>query len=356
MIHAPGIYFGLSESEYHADVSLSTSGIKKLLEGPEEWWWQSHLNPARPAREVKDCLARGTLWHCRILEPENFDLKYILAPALTDDFASGRPVLRTVSDMKEWLDDNMVPYKKSMLKDELVDIIRLYGQGPDAPYLYDFETARFVEDHREKTVIYSRDVYDDMLDAEGAILSHPEYSKVFAGGMSEVSIFWIDEESGIPMKARIDKLKARAILDYKTIHVPRGKGLKKAALSAIKFEHYDLQVAVYTLAVAHAVNMINAGTGIIHGEVPGSFIDEFRQQPEKLFGFVFQQEERPNAIRGLKVVRNRNDTFNVFGAGLVFMQEGIQLYQRYMELFGTEKRWFDPSGMTDLQDHEIYYS
>ena len=38
MQHKPGIYFNMPEQEYHADPSLSTSGIKLLLQDPEEYW------------------------------------------------------------------------------------------------------------------------------------------------------------------------------------------------------------------------------------------------------------------------------------------------------------------------------
>jgi hypothetical protein len=358
MIHAPGIYFGMPEDEYHADPSLSTSGIKKLIQDPEEFWDQSDMNPEPPPREKKDCLARGTLWHCRILEPENFERKYALAPYIDNDFADGKVVLRTIDDMKEWLDDNLIPYKKSMNKagfEKAVWEAWKLGHGEPEPYLFDRENAGFEELHSDKTVIWSRDIYHEMLAAEAALKAHPYFSKVFIGGMPEVSIFWIDPESNIPMKARIDKLKPKAILDYKTIYVGRGKPTREAALRAIKYEHHDIQTAVYTIGVAHTVNAINAGTAEIWGDVPGAFIDEFRQSPEKPFGFVFQKEERPYQVRGLKVVRRGGDTFNVFGAGLFYMQQGIQLYQRYRELYGTD-RWFDPDGMTEVADHEIYYT
>lgn len=358
MYHKPGIYFGLSDTEYHADPSLSTSGIKKLIQDPEEYWDQSFMNPNPPPREVKDCLSRGTLWHCRILEPELFDDKYILAPYIDKDFADGRRILRTVGDMKAWLDENQVAYKKSGDKadhEKAVWEAWKLGLGTPEPYLFDRENASFADLHSDKTVIWSRDVYQDMLAAERVVKEHPYFSKVFQGGMSEVSIFWIDDESGIPMKARIDKLKPRVILDYKTLHVARGKSARKAALDAIKYENYDIQTAVYTIAVANAVNMINAGTAEIWGDVPGAFIDEFRDAVEKPFGFVFQKEDRPYTVRGLKVVRRGGDLFNVFGNGLVLMQRGIQTYQRFRELYG-EDRWFDPEGMVEVADHEIFYS
>lgn len=359
LYHKPGIYFGLPEKEYHADPSISTSAIKKLIQDPEEYWDQSFMNPNPPPREVKDHLARGTLWHCRILEPELYDQKYIMAPYVDADFADdGCVILRTVKDLKAWLDDNGVPYKKSLEKELLVkavyDAYKL-GLGEPRPYLFDLENARFAAMHSDKTVIWSREVYRDMLAAEAVVKAHPYFSKVFVGGMSEVSIFWIDPETGIPMKCRVDKLKPKVILDYKTLYVSRGKSARKAALDAIKYEHYDVQTAVYTIGVAHAVNMINAGTAEIWGDVPGAFIDEFRETPEKPFGFVFQKEDRPYTVRGLKVVRRGGDLYNVFGNGLFLMNQGLAIYQRFRELYGADQ-WFDPEGMIEVADHEVYYS
>ena len=357
MIHSPGIYFGLHEEEYHADESLSTSGIKKLIQDPEEFWDQSSMNPGKPPQEAKDCLSRGTLWHCRLLEPENFHKKYAIAPYINSDVADGKEVLHTVDDMKEWLDQANVPYKKSMKKSEFERAVleaHKLGYGDTEPYLFDFENQGFANNNAGKTVIWSEEIYNTMLQAEAAMNEHPYFSRVFEGGMSEVSIFWVDQESGLPMKARIDKLKPKVILDYKTIHVSRLKSTRKAALDAIKYEHYDIQTAVYTIAVANAVNMINDKTGIISGDVPGAFIDEFRQTAEKPFGFVFQKEDRPYTVRGLKVVRRGGDLFNVFGNGLHYMTQGIQLYQRYTEMYGRQ-RWVDPEGMTQIEDHEIYY-
>lgn len=357
MIHKPGIYFGMSDVEYHADPSLSTSGIKKIVTDPEEYWDQSYMNPNPPPREVKDCLARGTLWHCRILEPELFDEKYVLAPHIDQDFADGRQVLRTINDMKDWLESNGIAFKKSMDKEGFEKAVWeawKLGLGEPEPYLFDRENQDFAANNPDRTVIWSRAVYQEMLAAEQVIEEHPYFSQVFKGGYSEVSIFWVDE-SGVPMKARIDKLKPNAILDYKTLYVSRGKPTRKAAMDAIKYENYDVQVAVYTIGLANVINLINAGQAEIWGDVTGEFIDALVKTAEKPFGFVFQKEDRPYTVRGVKVVRRGGDLFNVFGNGLFLMNKGIETFLEYKERFG-EKRWFDPEGMIEVGEHEIYYS
>ena len=41
--HAPGIYFGLPEEEYHADRSLSASGIKDIHVTPLTFWLRMNV-------------------------------------------------------------------------------------------------------------------------------------------------------------------------------------------------------------------------------------------------------------------------------------------------------------------------
>lgn len=357
-IHEPGIYFDLPEKEYHADQSLSKSGITTLLDGPEQFWYESWMNPDRPEEEARDHIERGNLWHCRILEPEKFNERYVVAPWLEKGFSNNYWILKTAEDMKKALEDADIPFNKSSRKSELEDLIEQHSDDmAREPWLWDRQKEEFELDCQVKGMIpiYSQTVYDDMLYAEARIKEHPIFSRVVSGGYSEVSIFWVDEETQIPMKCRVDKLKANAILDYKTLSVRRTKGIERCALDAIKYERYDIQAAMYSIGIAHVVNMLNNGTAKIEGDVSGSFIDEFQQRPEKPFGFIFQQAERPNALRGKKVVRRSNDTYNVFGAGAYFMQQGIYLYQKYRDLYG-EKRWVNPAGLEEINDTEIYYN
>ena len=44
----PGVYFNLPAADYHADPSLGSSDLKRLLQAPAVYWWHSHMNPERP--------------------------------------------------------------------------------------------------------------------------------------------------------------------------------------------------------------------------------------------------------------------------------------------------------------------
>jgi hypothetical protein len=345
-IHKPGIYFNMSEEEYHSDESISKSGLTKLLDSPEDFWYYSHMNPEAPERESKDCLDKGTLWHTRILQPEIFDDKYISCFAPKDITS-----LKTVKDMQEFLSVAGIDYKKSSSKEELANIVINSGLNS---YLVDYEFEKMQSANLDKTVIFSEKVWNDMLYAEGIIKSNPEFSKAFEGGYSEVSLFWIDMESGLPMKARLDKLKPDTIYDYKTMSVRRGKTMDKQCLDAIKYEKYDLQVAQYVLGTYHIVEGIKSGNMAIEGNPDGAFMDQFLKNPLKPFKFIFQQSEKPCAVRGKTVEKNNNDRFNAFGAGIHYIETGIQIYQDYMSRYGT-KQWIDPRGFEPVGETDIFY-
>lgn len=355
-MHRSGIYFGMSDEEYHSDESFSTSGIRKVLESPEQYWYESHMNPDRPEQEERDCLERGKLWHCAVLEPEHFDSRYLLAKHLNPSFSDNHIILNTINDMKSFLDDEGVHYNKSGSKEYYQDLIEMCSPLGKKPYLIDQEKEELAVEAAitGKTPIYSKALYEDMKYAKARIDEHPVFSNVVQGGHSEVAIFWTDPDTGIRMKAKIDKLHPHVIVDYKTMMIKRTKGMDQSILDAIRFEKYDLQAAMYTIGIAHVVNMINDGTAVIEGDVSGEFIDSFKQKAEKPFGFIFQQSEKPCAVRGRVVKRNHNDLHNVFGAGMYHMQRGIEIYQYHKEAHGSN-RWVDTAGMMDIRDDEIYY-
>lgn len=347
MIHEQGIYFGLPEADYFADQSLSRSGICTLLQSPEDFWFNSWMNPEKPPEEEKDCLARGKLWHTRILEPHMFEAKY--AKGVFESDLEGVKILRTIADMKEHLGEGN--FKSTWKKSDYEEALAL----DDDIYLWDCQNAEAEAEAKAqgKICIWSEQVWENMIYAEKMMNSYN--LGIFENGMPEVSIFWKDTETGVPLKSRIDYLRPDIIGEYKTLYVQRGKNLRKAALDAIKWEKYDIQAAMATIAVAMGINMINSGSGIVSGDVDGKFLDALKVMPEKPFVFAFQQEEKPNAVRSLRVTRHGGDLFNVFGSGMMQMNQGISLYNQYWEKFG-DKQWLDASGITDVQEGEIYYS
>ena len=80
---------GLSADTYHAEKSLSKSGIGQLIdECPAKFWWNSPLNPSRE-REDSSTFDIGTAAHLMFLEPDLFCAKTVLVEGFTKD---GKPI------------------------------------------------------------------------------------------------------------------------------------------------------------------------------------------------------------------------------------------------------------------------
>lgn len=149
---APGIYYNMSSEDYHADPALSSSGLKKLLKNPMEYWDSSPLNPDREQIDTI-ALKNGRAFHTMLLEPEKFNNEFEIKPNVKTTTVKG-----------------------------------MIGAGD----------------------------YQDMLNAAKVINKSPLLSKLCAGGKPEVSIFWRDAETQIMCRVRFDYLTPQWGVDYKT--------------------------------------------------------------------------------------------------------------------------------------------
>jgi hypothetical protein len=77
-----------------------------------------------------------------------------------------------------------------------------------------------------------------------ALRAHPLASAVLSGGKPEQSIFWVDDDTGVCRRGRIDWLRPNAIVDYKTTSVG-GADPERFAKTAVDFG-YHMQAAWYT--------------------------------------------------------------------------------------------------------------
>lgn len=148
----PGIYFNMDNDTYHADPSISNSGMGQLLKSPLHYW---HASPFNPERVSLDSLAlrQGRVMHTLLLEPEKFN--------------------------EEW------EIKEGVNSTKKVGMI---GEG-------DFKKL-------EKSV--------------NAVRETELLSQLFKNGYPEVSIFWTDEETDVPCRIRADYLTANFVSDLKS--------------------------------------------------------------------------------------------------------------------------------------------
>lgn len=74
----PGIYFDISNEDYHAGDGVSKSQLDMLAKSPALLQW---VKAAPEDEEKKSALDMGTALHCLLLEPKEFSKRFIIAPA-----------------------------------------------------------------------------------------------------------------------------------------------------------------------------------------------------------------------------------------------------------------------------------
>lgn len=197
-ITVPGVY-DIPEDVYHADPvpggSLSSSGARKLLP------------PSCPAR---------------------FAYQRDNPPASTPEFDLGKAAHMVV-----------------------------LGAGPEL-HVVDAEDWRTKVARAERDEAYARGAtpllpaeFDTVQAMAAALRQHPRAAELFdAGGVAEQSLFWIDGDSGVWCRARLDWLSDR-IVDYKTT-----TDASPAHISRVMHSFgYYIQAPFY-LAGAHELDLI----------------------------------------------------------------------------------------------------
>lgn len=213
----PGIYFGLDAEPYHADPSIGGTAIVDLRDDLRGWQLGSWMVPphARITDEDTQATVVGTALHKMVLEGMNaFGAIYMRRPPDAPDASQGDKSTLTKA------------FKKTL--------------GPGQ-------------------IMLRADEYSLCVNAAARITEHEALRKSLEGGQNEVSVFWIDQQSGIPCKARFDRLKAAGVGDIKTIANQYGRRLDTACKYAIKNQRYDLQAAHYLIARSVMPRLIKEG-------------------------------------------------------------------------------------------------
>lgn len=330
-----GVYFGLPEDEYHAAKAFSASGIKNMLVSSMDFWARSWMNPLKDDEEDSAARAVGKAYHMRIVEgSDRFYENY--AAAL--DPADYPNVLRTSDEIKAALEH--AGLKKSGNKADLV--ARLTENNPNVQ-IWDV----MLEDHQkfnEGKTLLAADLIRKIELSAAMIEKHPKLKKAFAGGYPEVSIFWHDE-SGIPMKSRLDFMKIRAIVDLKTFSNPFGKPIDRAVTYAMASYKYHIQVAVYFEAVEYAKRLIQQGK--IFGEVEKGWSKKFIEADEPELFFVFQQTGVSPVARGYILPKTL-----IYDCAKVEVRDAKTTFINCVKTFGVEP-WLDMTDIRSLEDHEF---
>lgn len=337
-----GVYFDMDEETYHADASLSASGIKDLRVSPLTYWVKSPLNPNQ-VNKASQAMANGKALHTRVIEgPEAFAERYAVIPEKPEGALDGG------AELKERCGE--LELKKSGSIAELC--ARIQEADPKA-ILWPDIIGEFNETNEGKIILKPEQAYDIEFPAQ-IIARHPTASKAFTGGFPEVSIFWRDEETGVPLKCRVDFLKTKAVVELKSFSNPFDKPLDVAIAHAIANRRYYVDAAVRLEGVEQAKKMIRAKK--INNCPDDAWVKAFIECPGHTFVFVFlEQGDCPNIrVREFRrTVREGGDENLYWQTASTTFRWGVKLWNEHFKHFGAEVPWLNIEPMTPFSDEEF---
>lgn len=210
-----GIHHDIEIDTYHAGPGISNSGLGDIAQSPFHFW-SRHLDPRRPPRPQTQPQEDGQVAHCAILEPDQFNERYVVGP----------DVSRATKKWKE-----------------------------------------FVADNPDKTVI-KPDQYARAMHQRDAVWAIPDVAQALSKGRPEVSAYWNDPKTGVLCRCRPDFVhdagSGVVLVDVKTFSDarPREFGRQCARMN------YHRQDAFYSDGYQQATNIEVLGFIFVAVEMP----------------------------------------------------------------------------------------
>ncbi|HAW5517864.1 TPA: exodeoxyribonuclease VIII [Escherichia coli] len=166
----PGIYYGISNENYHAGPGVSKSQLDDIADTPALYLWRKNAPVDTTKTKTFDL---GTAFHCRVLEPEEFSNRFIVAPEFNRRTNAGK-------------------------EEEKAFLMKCASTG---------KTVITAEESRKIELMYQ------------SVMALPLGQwLVESAGHAESSIYWEDPETGILCRCRPDKIipEFHWLMDVKT--------------------------------------------------------------------------------------------------------------------------------------------
>lgn len=171
----PGVYENVPPEDYFAWDAVSNSKLNLLRRSPMHY--KHGYSESTPAMRL------GSLVHSGVLEPLAIAKRYVFMP----DYAS-HPDNKTAKGDRSF--SSSTSFVKSM-------------------------EDQFRKFHHDKEVVSEED-YNTMVGMATALSGNAVARDLLRDGRSEVSVVWIDEDTGLTCKARADWLRPGVMVDLKT--------------------------------------------------------------------------------------------------------------------------------------------
>jgi hypothetical protein len=265
----PGIYFNMPDEVYHADKSISNSGMGKLqhtpkwgltVPTPRNYWYESNFNPNKEPLDTT-ALKMGRALHYMVLEPEKFHQEFKIKPKVKTTKVAG-----------------------------------MIGEGQ----------------------------YEELKNAADALRNSGLIYSLFMNVMPEVAIFWVDEETGVPCRAKIDALGLNIAADLKGTHNAYDVGYSIVDCG------YHRQAGYYLEGISQIKELIKNGTAVIEDCPDQDWLEKFCETTHDKFPFIFQEKKAPYITRAIQLCPAAELN------GLERARAAMQIFKQNYEQYGEE--------------------
>lgn len=370
---ALGIHFNMPEELYHELPCASKTHLVNLAASPTIFWAQGWLNRdkvldkrEKVAKAIKDeKLYRvvGKAYHAMILEGRQaYESRFYVAP----DPREHPKALRLVDEIKQAITErNGKPVTTVDVEGEPGKTRRASKDDWVAQLVAMDRTAEVWDDimARAQRMAGTRamiSVDDDrqIRIAARMIAQDPQLAKAFKGGFPEVTLIWRDPRQGVLMKARVDYLKLRLVVDLKSFQNTQKRSIRRAIIRTLSENNYAFQPAVYLQGVEEVRKLIrDHGASAIH--LHGDMGDRAGEATE----FAFRWAKVTDPDRWLWCFQQKGDAPVTRGyyhplattyhsIAVQTMVEAVRTFRRCAEIYGTDP-WLDLEEIDDLTEEEL---
>lgn len=272
-----GLVYDMPFADYLAVDALSASGLRLMSRSPWHYRNRVEITPTRP-------MLRGTLAHCALLEPGAMASRYVVVPETAPrrpsrlQWQAKSPSPDSVAAMAWWTDFNAQAATREIVTADEWAITQM------------------------------------QLDA---LARDPDIAEVLRQGRGEVSVFWIDEDTGVYCKARPDWVSSAGhgevtLLDLKSTadESPNGFGRTSAKMKYhLQRAHYTagyeaatgVKVRRFIFAAVTSAQPVLAVPYILTDEIDSQAIDERAELMER-FAWCKREDQWPTYGNGLQLL------------------------------------------------------
>jgi exodeoxyribonuclease VIII len=303
---APQVFAGLPREAYDALPGWNASLLKVALSKSPAHAWSEFINPYREITEDAGQFLIGNLFHCRLLEPELFDQRYLVLPP-------DAPKRLTAKQL-----EGPKPRRDGTINTETV----AYANWREAMARATWWEAFLAEHPGADTAQNVSDKDLALGDAlAGAVISHPVLGPRFADtpqnrAGNELTLTWVDPLTSARCKARLDAVRFLGdrlwIGDLKSA-MDAGPGPDHFGRAAANFD-YCLSAAWYRDAAQFCRAEIESLLGLPEGALivaPNGYEFEFiavekaHPRPEFIGRYLLSDEQ---AELGRRMARRALET------------------------------------------------